>query len=198
MRYVDLFGLDSTQRATAVELANEYVKKNPGNSWESGGRGNPGENVDCSGLVSNCIIQGEEPDPYIGRDGNGVSRITQISEKIVDFDNAEIGNVIALDNSASGTNNPLGHIGIIVEINKGDDKKTAGFKIVDSGGRPSTGKSGPRYTEITIGGSGYWDNRITGIYKWDKKPDIYHGGTLPAVVIFGEKKIITPIIVKVK
>jgi hypothetical protein len=184
IKLVDPFGLDSTQRAQAVELAHEYVTKNPGNSYASG-RGAPGENTDCSGLVSSCIINGEEPDPYTGKDGNGVSRIAQSSEK-VNLNDGEAGNAITLDNSTSGKDKPMGHIGIIVEVRKNENGETTGFRIVDSGGRPSTGNSGPRYTDITIGGSGYWDNRVTGVYKWDTRPDIYNAGTLKQVTVRGQ------------
>ncbi len=182
IKYIDFMGLDSMQRAQAVELANKYVKDNPGNSWATG-RGAPGEKTDCSGMVSSCIIKAEEPDPYAGKKGNGVSRIVESSDKVENKNDAETGNAITLDNSASGEDKPLGHIGIIVEIKRNDKGETTGYKIADSGGRPSTGKSGPRYTNITLGGKGYWDNRVTGIYKWDKRPDVYNAGTLKSVTI---------------
>jgi hypothetical protein len=173
-------GLDSAQRATAVALAEEYVNKNTGNTYptqtdiDNGDlKGKPGEKVDCSGMVSNCIIKAEEPDPYTGtgKTGNGVNRIAQSSELVTDKNDVQVGNAITLDNSTSGKDNPMGHVGIIVEVKRNDQGEVSGYKIIDSGGRPSSGKSGPRYTSITLGGKGYWDSRVTGIYKWDKKPD---------------------------
>ncbi len=173
-------GLDSAQRATAVALAEEYVNKNTGNTYptqtdiDNGDfKGEPGEKVDCSGLVSNAIKKAGEPDPMTGagKTGNGVNRIAQSSEKVTDKNDVQVGNAITLDNSTSGTDKPMGHIGIIVEVKRNDQGEVTGYKVIDSGGRPSTGKSGPRYTNITLGGKGYWDSRVTGIYKWDKKPD---------------------------
>jgi hypothetical protein len=137
-------------------------------------------------MVSNTIIAGEEPDPYIGRNGNGVSRIVQASEQVTDNNNIEVGNVVVLDNSATGTTNPQGHIGIITEVTRDDNGNVTGYRIADSGGRPSTGISGPRYTDITIGGDAYWDSRITGVYRWDTRPDVVNGGTLPAVTVQGQ------------
>jgi hypothetical protein len=191
MRYIDPFGLDSVQRIQAVTLAHEYVANNPGNSWQSGGRGAPGQNVDCSGMVSNCITAGEEPDPYIGRNGNGVSRIVEASEQVTDNNNIETGNVVALDNNRNGTPNPMGHIGIITEVQRDANGNVTGYTIADSGGNPSTGISGPRYTDITIGGNAYWDKRVTGVYKWDTRPDVIviNGGTLPAVTVIGQEPI---------
>jgi hypothetical protein len=201
LRFIDPFGLDTVQRTQAVEQAREYVEKNPGNSWQSGGRGAPGQNVDCSGMVSNCIIAGEEPDPYIGRNGNGVSRIVEASEQVTYHNNIETGNVVVLDNSATGTTNPMGHVGIITEVRKDANGDVTGYTIADSGGKPSTGTSGPRYTDITIGGNAYWDKRVTGVYKWDTRPDVVvvNGGYLPEVIVIGQEPIrtfIAPTLVK--
>lgn len=193
IKYIDYMGLDSVQRASAVAMAKEYVQKNTGNTYPTQAdidngdfRGGPGEKVDCSGLVSNCMMKSEEPDPYTGKSGNGVSRIVQSSEKVTDKNDIEVGNAITLDNSKSGKDNPMGHIGIIVEVKKNDEGEVIGYIIVHSGGNPSTGKSGPRYTNITLGGKGYWDSRVTGIYKWDKKPDVYNAGTLKPVNVYGK------------
>jgi hypothetical protein len=56
--------------------------------------------------------------------------------------------------------------------------------MVDSGGKPSSGKSGPRRTNlIKEGKKMYYGNRITGFRKWDKKPDVYKGKGLQNVNI---------------
>ena len=45
--------------------------------------------------------------------------------------------------------------------------------MIDSGGDPETGKSGPRPTDVIKNGvNKYWGDKITGIYKWDTKPDV--------------------------
>ncbi len=171
--YLDPFGLDSAQRAAAIEKSEEYVNENPGNSWEAGGKGQPGENIDCSGMTSNCIIAGGEEDPVErpGAKGNGVKR-TADAEKKVDFQDAQEGDLIVLDNAAKGKKaKPFGHIGIITGKIKDKDGKVIGFNFNDSGGDPDKGSSGPRHSSTTAGGN-YWGNRITGIYKWDTKPEV--------------------------
>lgn len=144
-------------------------------------------------MASKCMMKAGEPDPYPGKTGNGVNHIVQSSEKVEDKNDVQAGNAIALDNSTSGEDKPMGHIGIIVEVKKNEAGETTGYKVIDSGGRRSTGKSGPRYTNITIGGSRYWDKRVTGVYKWDKKPDIYNAGTMKPITVYGKGRAISPL-----
>ncbi len=42
----------SEQRSAALAKAEEYVTQNPGGSFEDGAKGNPGQPVDCSGLIT--------------------------------------------------------------------------------------------------------------------------------------------------
>jgi RHS repeat-associated protein len=172
IRFIDLFGLDSTQRAQAIDKSEEYVDNNPGNSYKRGGKGQPGEGVDCSGMVSNCILAGEEEDPVgkPGATGNGVKQIADGSKEVANVNDVQSGNLIVLDNSESGSSKPYGHIGIITEVVKDKNGNVIGYKFDDSGGKPSSGKSGPRHSSAMIN-SNYWGKRITGIYKWDTKPD---------------------------
>ena len=186
----DFVGLDSIQRSLAVERALQYQQKNPGNSYKLGGQGAPGHPVDCSGMVRNCIMYGEEGDPFVGVTGNGVTRIASNSVKVSDMNDVQVGNVVTLDNSPSGTSKPMGHIGIITELKTDENGNTIGFRIVDSGGQPSSGKSGPRFTDITLNGKRYWDKRVTGVYKWDKRPDVVYI-QLQEVVVYGKRT--TPI-----
>ncbi|RUA34542.1 MAG: hypothetical protein DSY77_04910, partial [Bacteroidetes bacterium] len=74
--YPDPLGSDSTQRANAVAQAKKFVdEKKAGNQYEMGGKGAPGEKVDCSGLVSNCVKSGGESDPNHGDESSGVLNI---------------------------------------------------------------------------------------------------------------------------
>jgi hypothetical protein len=60
--------------------------------------------------------------------------------------------------------------------------------MIDSGGKPSSGTSGPRNTDlITNGVSKYYGDRVTGFRKWDTKPDVYRGSTLKPVTIIGSR-----------
>jgi len=172
IKFIDPFGLDSTQRANAVAKSEEYVNKNPGNSYSFGGKGQPGSGVDCSGMVSNCIIAGEEEDPVgkPGATGNGVKQIADGIEKVNNIEDSQAGNLIVLDNSTNGNTKPYGHIGIISEVILDKNSKVIGYKFNDSGGKRSSGKSGPRHSTAMIG-TNYWGKRITGIYKFDTRPD---------------------------
>ena len=79
---IDPDGKDSTQRAHAIKKAREYVDKKPeGNSYEMSKKGNPGENVDCSGMVSKCIQAGDEKDPNYGGSVSGVANIQDHTDK---------------------------------------------------------------------------------------------------------------------
>lgn len=168
LMYPDPEGADSLQRATAIKKAVEYVNKNPGNSYVWGGKGQPGQGVDCAGLVSASIVSAGELDPVIKRGscGNGVTRLAQGST-YMDIQDAQEGNFVTLNNGKG----PMSHSGLITKVKRDDCDVVVGFTIIDSGGDPDSGKSGPRYTEINFGGDKYWDNRVTGVYKWDSVPE---------------------------
>ena len=180
---IDPTGMDSLQRNAAVNKAQEYVSKNPGDSYLWGGQGQPGKGVDCSGMVRSCVIAGEEVDPYIGKSGSGVKRIIQSSQKVENLNDMEVGNVITLDNSKR-KDNPTGHIGIVESIKYNKSGNVTGYTIIDSGGSAGSGKSGPRRTNINVNGKGYWDKRVTGIYKWDTKPDNIQYNTLSPITVY--------------
>jgi RHS repeat-associated protein len=184
--FADPSGADSTQRANAVAKAEEYAKKNPGDSYptakekeEGKFKGAPGEKVDCSGLVSQAIIAGGESDPVLEGSGGGVERIAKNLPKVgdkTDMSKVEVGTVVALNNTREGELDPkkdFKHTGIISEVVRNDDGSIKSMKMIDSGGTPgSKNGSGPRVsTLISNGKSQYWGDRINGFYKWDTKPD---------------------------
>jgi len=190
---IDPFGLDSLQRAQAIQRAEEFVQKNKdgsGNTYgfDSNNRNpEPGsEKVDCAGLVRNSISATSEGDPNIGVNAkkgvdtktgkeiwkSGVELIVSNNKNTkIDLKKAAAGNFITFSNT-EGTD-PSGHIGIIVNIEFNEDGGIQNLRMVDSGGDPDTGKSGPRYTDVIKNGvNKYWGNKITGVYKWDTKPDV--------------------------
>jgi len=63
--------------------------------------------------------------------------------------------------------------------------------MIDSGGDPKKGKSGPRVSNLIVDGkvgpSEYWGNRITGVYTWGNDNKIYDGGTLAPVTVIGAR-----------
>jgi uncharacterized protein RhaS with RHS repeats len=185
IKLIDPFGLDSLQRVQAVIKAQEYANKNPGDSYptkqesdEGKFRGKPGEKVDCAGMVDNCIVAGEEPSSKNNGKDNGVANVMDQSDKVGDKDDmtkAVEGNAITLNNTFEepiDPKNDFKHIGVITKIERDDNGNVTNMQITHSSGRPGSGKSGPR-TDYAIknGKSQYWGVRITGIYKWDKKPD---------------------------
>lgn len=138
-------------------------KGNSQNTYRLGAKGKPGEDVDCSGLTSACIVAGGEKDPVgmFPEEGGGVKQ-TKRGTTEVTFDEAETGNLVAFN---KGT-----HIGIIIDIQRDEDGKMTGFVMIHSSGDKSRGYSGPNMETVKIGG-GYWGTKIDGIFKWDQKPD---------------------------
>ena len=162
IRLIDPDGNDEKQRASAVAKAQEYVSNNNGNSYKLGAKGGPGEPVDCSGLVSQCVIAGGETDPNHGN-SNGCSNIANNLQKI-DIETAVPGNVIIFTSEIDGTH--PSHTGIITEVEV-IDGKIQNLTMIESGG-----KVGPRYQDIIKQGEKkYWGDRIYGVYKWDTKPE---------------------------
>ncbi|MFM7329593.1 MAG: RHS repeat-associated core domain-containing protein, partial [Bacteroidota bacterium] len=183
--FADPTGADSLQRARAVDMARRYRSMNPGDSFPLPGeqvRGLPGQTVDCSGMVSRCIIQAGEDDPYRNTQGSGVRRIVMNSERIGDrdhMDRVQTGNIVTLNNTRNARLNPnrnLSHVGIITDIRRDEEGRVVTLKMIDSGGRPGSGKSGPRESVLIENGQNrFWGQRITGFYKWDKIPDEKQG-----------------------
>jgi len=183
--FADPTGADSLQRARALDMARRYKAMNQGDSFPLAGeqvRGLPGQTVDCSGLVSRCIIQAGEPDPYRNATGSGVKRIVANSQRIGDKDNmdqVQQGNIVTLNNTRNYWQNPsrnLSHVGIITDVTRDEHGRVVNLKMIDSGGKPGSGRSGPRESVLIENGQQrFWGQRITGFYKWDKIPDEKQG-----------------------
>ena len=96
-----------------------------------------------------------------------MKRIADNTETISESDVVP-GSIVILDNSASGSDNPTGHTGIIEQVVRDKDGNITTLKMIDSGGT-----EGPREsTLISNGTNQYWGNRITGFRKFDTKPDV--------------------------
>ena len=181
--FVDPDGMDEEQREAALTMAHRYVDMNPGDSYELGARGYPGEKVDCSGMVSRCIIAGGEEDPIMKGTGNGVRRIANQAETIEDINDIMAGNLVTFDTGRAA--GKYSHIGIISDVARDNDGNVVGFHFIHSGSKgPSIGYSN----------TNYWKSRITGFYKWDMRPDVdntplYNGLSLQDVTVLGYKPI---------
>jgi len=140
-------------------------------------------------MVDNCIVAGGEPSSQNNGKATGVKNIVAQSESVL-LKNAVVGNVLTLNNSTSGNNKAKdqGHCGIITELTRNKEGKITTLKMIDSGGRAGSGKSGPRTVSVISNGKRkYYGKRITGVHKWDKRPDMYKGGTLKQVNIIGSR-----------
>lgn len=123
IRLIDPDGRDTTQRANAVKKAQEYVeKKKEGNQYLMGAKGEPGEKVDCSGLVSGCVVAGGESNPNSGDKSSGVLNIESNTTKVDDKD-VTSGNIITFK---FDKNYPY-HTGLITDLVKDKDGKIISF-----------------------------------------------------------------------
>jgi hypothetical protein len=178
--------MDSTQRALAVSKALEYVAKNPGKGYPTDEqthagqfKGKPGEPTDCAGMVNGCVVAGGEKSIYDqGKDG-GVKNVIAASEKkgekAEDLSNAQVGNALTLNNTKRGPLDPGKndkHTGVLIKLELDSDGRVLNASMAHSSGSAGSEKSGPRIDVLVKDGKlTYWGQRITGIWKWDKKPD---------------------------
>lgn len=204
VNYIDPTGMegeDPPAKQKALEHAQKFVDKNSGDTYgyKDSSIPEPGaEKVDCSGLVRASIMKATGVDPYnTGKshqkaDGTwmrGVEILVSNDDfEKIDLSTAEVGDVLTLNNSSSGTDaaKDLSHTGIISEIERNENGDIINLKMIDSGGTAGSGKSGPRVsTLIDNGNKRYWGKRITGVYSWDGSVDdkIYYNGPLPPVTI---------------
>jgi len=163
--FLNSLNFDKGQRKKATDKAKEYVDKKPdGNSYENGKKGEPGQKVDCSGMVSACVVAGGEPNPTDSKDGfagTGVQIIEHNTKKIDNEKDVEPGNIVTFH---FDTGWPT-HTGLLTDVTKDKDGKVTSFTMIDS----HSGE-GPEERSVTVG-VGYLGENINGYYKWDSKPD---------------------------
>jgi RHS repeat-associated protein len=168
LRFIDPDGMTEEERLKAAQKAEEYNDKNPGDSYVSGGMGEPGEGVDCSGMVRNCVMASGLSDPALGSPGdgqwqNGVALVLNnpnVRESSVG--EARVGDILSLNTGrGKGPDDKYDHTGMITNVQKDKDGKVTGFTFVASG------SNGPTKATYTVGGKGYWDSRVNGVYQWD-------------------------------
>ncbi|OQP54430.1 hypothetical protein A4R26_27530 [Niastella populi] len=162
IRFNDPDGRDTTQRNAAVRKAQEYAaKRNPEeNQYLMGAKGKPGEQVDCSGMVSACVVAGGEKDPNKGKGPTGVENIERNTTKVEEKD-VVAGTIVTF---RTGGSHPQ-HTGMIVDVFRNPEGKLIEFTMIDS-----HGGVGPEDRVISPGAEGL-GSQIHGYYKWDSKPD---------------------------
>jgi RHS repeat-associated protein len=186
LRLTDPSGLDSAQRAAAVEKALDYVKRNPGDSYPSVDekkqglfKGSPGEKVDCAGMMNGCVLAGGEESIYVQNKETGVECVKSASDKVgnnaLDIKGAQEGNILTLNNTRRDPLDPTKddkHTGMLTSIDIAKDGSILNATMSHSSGVAGSGKSGPK-TDYLIkdGNVTYWGRRVTGLWKWDTVPD---------------------------
>ncbi|WKZ78465.1 MAG: RHS repeat-associated core domain-containing protein [Candidatus Kapaibacterium sp.] len=169
INWIDFSGLDSAQRAAAVQKAKEYLASD--SDYRMGRKGQPGELVDCSGMVSNCVKAGGEKDPNRGKESSGVLNIEN-STKRIDLNDAQEGNIITFRNERPKSY-PY-HTGIVIGVTRDADGNVTALEIIHStGSDDANGDDGPRRQTIDPRSASALGRhvRVEGIFKWDTKPD---------------------------
>ena len=168
LRFIDPDGMTEEERIKAAQKAEEYSDENPGGTYESGGMGEPGKGVDCSGMVRMCVMASGLSDPTTGSKGdgqwqNGVALLVNsptVRESSVG--EARKGDMITLNTGrGKGPDGKYDHTGVITNVQKDKNGKVTGFTFVHSGSK------GPTTATYTVGGKGYWDSKVNGVYQWD-------------------------------
>jgi RHS repeat-associated protein len=144
---------------------------------------------DCSGLVRYAMMKNASTnDPFVGRQGNGVSRIMQASNQIMDLNRIRPGDLMVIDRPGGNVNF---HIAMVAEVYRDENRNSYSAKIVhaesqwgpnaygQTGGGTvheqtvSVGAVGSTSCTSTAGacsdyGKVDWNPRF---YRWDTSPE---------------------------
>jgi hypothetical protein len=118
-------------------------------------------------LISKVVVAGGERDPNHGT-SNG---ITNIDNNLPNVDPKDVvpGNVVTLSNDSHG--------GLITLVQRDKQGNIVNEQMTDSGGKPSSGTSGPRVSNLIKDGKlTYWGKLIVSYNKFDTKPDAPSSG----------------------
>jgi hypothetical protein len=156
--------IDAFQQSAAVEKAQQYVGS--GSRYIMGQKGDPGEPVDCSGLVSRCVVAGGESDPNHGQMSSGVLNIESNTTR-QSIQDAQASNIVTFRNEKPGAYQY--HTGIITAVNHNANGKVESYQVVHS----SSCAKGPTISIIKPNSPNALGPRIRveAVLKWDKKPD---------------------------
>jgi len=172
LKFIDPSGMDSVQRRLAVLKAEEYLaKRSKGDDYTNGAKGQPGEEVDCSGLASACLVAAGATDPVslsgeknpitgVKIEGTGVQHHEKAAIQEIGLQEIEPGNLVTFRTGGSWP----WHIGVISKVNRDKDGTVKSFDVIHS----SSTREGPDIERgFTPGGGGYLENKVHGYYKWD-------------------------------
>jgi len=139
-RWLDFSGMDTTQRAQCLERVEDYLKS--ASVYRMAKKGIPGEPVDCSGMVSNCVTAGGEPDPNRGNKGSGVLNIESNLQK-VDASQVVPGNIVTFHFKTTGY---AYHTGIVTKTVSDANGELLNFTAAHS----SSSKNGPTTSVVDL------------------------------------------------
>ncbi len=162
---------DKLRVEAAIEQAQLWVNKNPGNSYSLGAvTGKPGDKIDCSGMIRMILLAAGVKNPDRGWKAGmyGVEGLISSTKKIWDV---RRGDLITFSGVIFGKWTKFKHIGIITEVKLNGDKDNPQLlyiKMIHSGGDPDKGSSGPQNGVVLdlAKGNNYWFNLATGYYRW--------------------------------
>jgi RHS repeat-associated protein len=170
LRFVDPDGMTEEERVKALKRARQWIAANPDKSpaywgyYQGCDMGSPGDIVDCSNLVSNCVAYSGFGYLNRGTHSRGVLNIlSQPLTREVALNDIIPGNIFTIDND--------GHIGFVDKIVHDENGNVIGFDILHS--RKGAGPVKKRI-DLTIKSRGEdtysWDYFIKGkakYYAWD-------------------------------
>jgi RHS repeat-associated protein len=170
VKMIDPDGRDEEQRTKAINRAKEYIQKNPDKDgtkfYGLGFKGVPGEKVDCSGLVSNCVVVGDEKDPNHGKATRGTVNMWNNTTP-VEKSKIVVGNMIFFGEGGKEEN--INHVGLVSDVTYDEQGNIKDLSFIAS--NTSTGPDEVILYKDGKSRSSYWCPRIVGYRKWDSKPD---------------------------
>jgi RHS repeat-associated protein len=171
LRYNDISGTTEKERLAALAEARKYVTASTQTSSSYGfagyHKGEPGQAIDCSGLVSQCAkasgfgylntaVKGDNH-TYLKKgkpsSANGVANIlNQPLTRKVNVNDIQPGNIVTMSGRVTMDGTPVGHVGFVDNIIRDDNGNVTGFTFIHSGL-----STDPTETNIDLNNkSSYW------------------------------------------
>jgi RHS repeat-associated protein len=202
IRLIDPFGLDSTERANAVNENRKHVasnktarvkKKQHPMYMSSGSPTGTGKNGDCQSSMRGVIKKtagydiktksyktGDKDKPV-----SGAYDVYKSNEEYeVSVENLQAGNGFYMDYKNDDGERRF-HVGLIdkVEVSDGKTKLTLSH---------TSWSFGPSFVTYIVGSGSYYDRNMTAFFKWDRLPDVTEPTAIPGVTVTASGTTILP------
>jgi hypothetical protein len=127
MRYADPTGMTLEERLKAIEIAKNLIGTGYKSALPTNERVKNGQ-LDCSGLVRYSMMQNSSiNDPFVGKEGNGVTRIMESSRQ-VEINDIRDGDIVVIESRG----NENGHVGFITDIVKDENGNVIKYTMLHS------------------------------------------------------------------